>query len=221
MTAPWHYGKLYNYNNYGTYAGIQIGIYQDVPEAEENALDNFNGLTAYFMEGPIKGISVGDNCWWYKEIFEGEGEPRIMGIAFLRKNVFIMIHTDGSKEYFKDILPLCQSIDHDLMNGASYITLENTLQPPIVSSLQLSKNVLKLKETAFVTANASDPKGRKLEYIARGMAKNDKDPQNIFRIIAGVDFYFPEPFYGTHILECWVINEDNFFSKVYKTLVTF
>lgn len=218
----WHYGKLYRCSYYSTSVGIQIGIYQDVQEAEESALENLNGLTAYFMEGPIKGISVGDNCWWYKGVYEGESEPRIEGVAFLRKNIFMMISTNmGQRDYFKDILPLCQSIDNDLLNGASYLALENSLHPPVVNSLQLSTNVLKLRETAFVTVSATDPKGKKLEYITRGMSKNDNDPENIFRILADVDFYFPDPFYGTHTLECWVINEDNFFSKVFKTSVTF
>jgi len=192
---------------------IMAGVYPSVEEAEEVVLKHINNLTASYQEGPVMGESIGDNAWWF-----GSQEFPVESIVFVRKNVFFSISIMESKGQI-DILSIAKAVDMDIMNGTDYIPRTNSLNPPRIESLGLSKTSVNEGETSVLTIQATDPAGKKLFYsVNRGFQSREKE--NVFTIEAIRD-YFPEPFFGSHILEAWVANEDNFFSKVFKTQITF
>ena len=209
-------------NSDGAIAKIHIGIFPSVSETEELVLDILNEGSGGASEGSFNGIDIGDNDWYYGYT-TSDGEHELSSIVFIRKNVLICIGpTDVSSEnYYPDMLTLAQKIDEDIMKGTPYVILKDTLSPPVINSVSLSKSTLAENEEATITINASDPLSQIEHYRTLGGAiKYEDDPVNVFRTIAdrGV---FGEPFYGTHIIQAWVINEYNFFSRIYEIELTF
>jgi len=219
-----YWGKRYGLkrDKDGIDADFQIGIYPSVEEAEEAVLGYLNSVPAYWINGYKDEKAFGDNYWYAEVKYDGEESPRIYATVFQRKNIFILMSNGAfhSKNYF-DLFPVARSIDSLVVNGSPWIGLSDILDPPVVSSIQLSKQELKLNEMAVMTVKAYDPKGKKIEYArSPGIMKNADDPANVFRIYASRDNW-GEPFYGTHIIEAWVVNEDNFVSRKFATQITF
>ncbi len=217
--------KKYSFksNINGAIVRICIGIFPSVREAEEVVLDSMNEAAGGGKEGPFNGVDIGDNDWYYGYYTSPDKEYKLSSIVFVRKNVIIMVGpTIASREgYHPDILSLAQKIDNDIMTGTSYLMLTDILSPPVIQSVSLSKNVLVEGEEATITINASDPLSQIEHYRTLGGAiKYENDPVNVFRTVADRGL-FKEPFFGTHTIKIWVINQNNFFSKIYEAQLTF
>ena len=112
------------------------------------------------------------------------------------------------------------NIDNDLINGSTYIKMNDVLTPPAIQSVTLSKNKILEGEESLMTINASDPSGHIAHYLMTpGPSKDGRDPVNVYRIQANRD-KFPEPFLGKHTIEVWIVNNDNFFSSKESVEVT-
>ncbi len=217
--------KKYSFksNINGAVLRICIGIFPSVKETEEVVLDSMNEAAAGGKEGPFNGVDIGDNDWYFGYYTSPDKEYHPSSIVFIRKNVIIMVGPTiaSSEDYYPDILSLAQKIDDDIMKGAPYVILTDTLSPPVIHSVSLSKNVLVEGEEATITINASDPLSQIEHYRTLGGAiKYENDPVNVFRTVADRGL-FKEPFFGTHTIKIWVINKNNFFSRIYEVKLTF
>ncbi len=197
---------------------LRVGIFPTVQEAEETTLRYLCSNSGPYKEGSSLGLNIGDNCWYREEITGGSGTAILSKILFLRKNAFFQLGIGADKI---DIIPIAEAIDSMLIHGSLYIELSNTLDPPVITDIQLSKKEIETDDVSFMKVIAYDPKGKKLEYERTpGIVKSADDPDNMFRIYASRDNW-SEPFYGSHIIEAWVINEDGFVSRKYSTQITF
>jgi hypothetical protein len=217
----WYWGYLYGFyaqddNKRGV--SFQIGVYPSVQTAEETALHYLNTISLFFMEGPIQGKSIGDNCWY---AFNTNTDQKVRYISFLRKNVFVMIGIDFNAPHPPpDILELCREIDSDIMNGARYISFADKPDPPSVTSVQVAKSILREGETTIVTITGSDPKGKRLDYQGE-FPGTRLEAENTFLVRFSRD-NTPEPYWGTtQTFTAWVVNEDLFFSERKEFQITF
>ncbi|MFC1574143.1 hypothetical protein ACFL30_03075 [Candidatus Latescibacterota bacterium] len=225
--ALWYTGKSYRFkNSINEELFITIGVYPSIQEVEETVLDYMNSMSAAFKKGPFEDINIGDNYWWSDiTLYQNQtSEKRISSIVFIRKNVLIVLHSPVSSKkikYFTNMLEVALNIDNDLMNGATYIKLDDVLTPPVIHSVSLSKSKILEGEESLMTINASDPSGHIAHYLMTpGPKKDGRDPVNVYRIQANRD-RFPDPFLGKHTIEVWVVNNDNFFSSKASVEVTF
>ena len=186
-------------------------------------LDILNEAAGGGREGPFNGVDIGGNDRNYGYYLSPDHEYNPSSIVFVRKNVLINIGPTyiSKKDYYPDILSLAQKIDNDIMKGASYVMLTDILSPPVIHSVSFSNNVLVEGEEATITINASDPLSQIEHYRTLGGAiKYENDPVNVFRTVADRGL-FKEPFFGTHTIKIWVINQNNFFSRIYEAKLTF
>ncbi len=219
--AIWYNDVLYAFNRQTDQQSISIcvGVYLSVQEAENAALDGLADRSERLTAGPVRGEQIGDNCW-YSEMSYGN-EKRLETIAFVKKNVFIVISAHNN-EFSPLLLDLGKSIDHDIMNGSSCLTLADAPKPPVVNSIQVSINELRDGDTATITVSAADPEGKRIEYHqSSGINKLDIDPENVFRIQVSEDSIVRKFLGTTQTFEIWVVNEDNFFSQKKQFQVTF
>lgn len=201
---------------------IRIGVYSSVNEAEEEVMMYLTEwYTGILHPGPIQSINIGDNCWWASGIYSDQ--MTLSNITFVRKNAFISLSTSevNQQKYYPELLALAQIIDNSLMQGASYVGLEKTVHPPVLSSYILSKSELRMGESATLTLQGSDPRGKALEFYTLGVPIHRKDdPSNVFRIEVSSD-NFENKQSVMQLIRMWVVNEDNFFSDIVQTYITF
>jgi len=201
---------------------IRVGVYSSVFEAEEKTMTFLTELyTGVLTQGPIKDKYIGDNCWWASNVNTADG--MITNITFIRKNAYFSIDTFDiiPYRYYPALLSLAQIIDDSLMKGASYVSLEKMISPPVLLSYILSKSELKMGESATLTLQGSDPRGKALEYYTLGVPIHRKDdPSNVFRIEA-TPANFENKQSVMQLIRMWVVNEDNFFSDIVRTYITF
>ena len=224
--ALWYTGKSYRFkNSKNEELIITLGVYPSIQEVEETVLDYMNSISAAFEKGPFEDISIGDNFWWYDiTLYRNQiAEKKLSSVVFIRKNVLIVLHSPVSSKkikYFSNMLDVAMNIDNDLINGSTYIKINDVLTPPAIQSVTLSKNKILEGEESLMTINASDPSGHIAHYLMTpGPSKDGRDPVNVYRIQANRD-KFPEPFLGKHTIEVWIVNNDNFFSSKESVEVT-
>ena len=128
---------------------------------------------------------------------------------FLRNNALFIMSCSHNYGKLKD---LATKIDNDIINEESYISIENSISLPKINSITVGKSNFKEGESTKITVNAIDPGNEALEYIFQGLFHNDYDPENVFTFTASRD-YVGEPFFGSHTIEFYVINESNVLSR--------
>lgn len=211
----WNRGREYVFNRESNKAliFIKVGLHPSVREVEELVLDYLNSISMVMKEGPVMAEPIGDNLWWAAE---SSDSSMVTHILFIRKNAFISLHSYSNI----DLKALAKSIDDDIMKGASYLTLKNSISSPIINSMCISKTALKEGETAKITINATDPEGEPLEYMFHniGLARFEGDPENVFTLTASRD-YISEPFFGSHNIKFVVINKSNVVSSTTEITV--
>ena len=207
----WNWGRQYVFLRDSDKASIYImlGLHPSIKDTEERVLDLINSISMYMYEGPVNGELIGDNLWWAAD---GSNPNKVTVIKFIRKNAFISLSSDEI-----DLIALAKAIDNDILKGSSYVTISNSISPPVINSVTALKIELSEDESTKLTVNATDPDGEPLEYISHmGASNNGIDPENVLTIIASRHIFNEQPFFGPHTIEFYVINESNFVSLVYK-----
>ena len=223
-----YHGLSYEFKNSDNKRlAVKIGVYPTIRDAEEAVLDYLNDVAGIFSEGNDGNVIIGDNSWYYEiklNTAENEIISRFESIIFIRKNAIVGVFSGAgnSAHYYPDLLKLAESIDNDIMNGAPYIKLSDTLNPPVIHSVSLSKSKIQEGEESIMTIYAYDPAGHIAHYrLTPGPEKDWSDPKNVFRIYADRNRFPDEPFFETHKIEVWIVNNDNFFSSKAIVEVTF
>ncbi len=204
-------------NNSEKQITFMVGLHPSVREAEESMLDALNHQDFISMkEWPSNEAKIGESAWYY---LNGRQSGYKDGVAFIRRNAVFWIYTGPEPEYI-GIETLARGVDQDLMNGAPYIKIQDKLSPPVVQSVDLSQSVYRMGERGTLTIQGSDPEGYSIMYgdSWTGFGRSGNQTQ----IIAdNRNWYDKESFFGTHVIQCWVVNENNLFSSIKEVTVTF
>jgi hypothetical protein len=209
--AHWNWGREYVFRREGDKEAVfvKVGLHPSVREVEELVLDYLNGISLIMREGPVMGEAIGDNAWWSAT----STPPIVTNIVFIRKNALFTL----SFHSYDKVKALAKAIDDDIMGGASYITIKDSISPPVINAISVSKRELKEGEAAKITISATDPEGEPLEYQSYpGLFRANGDPENVFTLIASPD-YIPAPFFGSHAIKVVAINENNAVSRILET----
>lgn len=210
----WNYGREYVFRRESDKATVfvTVGLHPSVGEVEELVLDYLNSISAVMRKGPIIGELIGDNGWWLSPSFA----PHIVtNIVFIRKNALFIL----SSHNYEEMKELAKAIDNDLMGAAFYITIKDSISPPVIDAISVSKKDLKEEEVSKLTVSAIDPNGEPLEYqFSPGLVRRKGDAENVFTFIASPD-YVPTPLFGLHTIKVVAINKSNVVSRVFETEV--
>jgi len=194
-----------------------IGLHPSVRAAEDAILDMLNiQVNISMIENTTS--PVGDNSWHDTRTKSPE-DPNV--IAFIRKNAVVFFLHAGEKIEDVNLLPIANAIDATLVNGASYITITDTLNPPIVHSLELSKNAVGEKERVEIIIHASDPEGNPFYYCSNAIDPFGVKGKNILPYFPSQGYFPDEPFYGPHTIKAWVVNDNCLFSNIVETPIIF
>ncbi len=203
--------------NDGQQIMLKVGLHPSVREAEEAMLDAMlEQINIPMTEWPAGEEKIGESSWFFTS---SKSEQR-KGVAFIRRNavVYIYVH-DWSKDF--DVVSLAKAIDQDLVNGAPYVTIQDKISPPIVQSIDLSQSVFRMGEKGTITIHGTDPEGHRIinygnSWIGFGLSENQTTVYADNR-----NWYDKDSFYGTHVIKCWVVNENNLFSSIKEVTITF
>ncbi|MFZ5517613.1 MAG: hypothetical protein ACOY90_13280 [Candidatus Zhuqueibacterota bacterium] len=212
--AQWNRGREFVYQKSDNQVSVflTVGIYQSHEDAVKTALAYLKSISGIMQEGPIQGVSIGDELWWSSP---NPDSTNVADILFIRRNALFRIN---SRSYGK-VIDLAKAIDADILEEESYISIENSITLPKINSITLSKNSLKEGESIKITVNAIDPRNESLEYqYLFGLFNVESDPENVFTFIASRN-YVPEPFLGVHTIEFVVINSRNVVSRISEIAV--
>jgi len=114
---------------------------------------------------------------------------------------------------------LAKSIDNNILEEASYLTIKDAISRPVINTISVSKRDIKEGEFSKITINAIDPEGEPLEYeFFPGLGRTEGDPENMFTFRASRS-NVPEPFFGSHTIKVVVINKSNVVSRIFETEV--
>jgi hypothetical protein len=205
--------RLYNFGS----IDIHVGLLPGVREAETAILDGLYDSNMYWEEWPAEWNKVGDSAWYKRTYISKDGDSYIGGVAFIRKNAIIWL-TMGPNEGV-DFREIAEVIDRDILTGADYLKVEDKIAPPVVTGVSLTKRTLREGEWTDITFQASDPSGSSLKYFASGVYD---EKTNSWRYSANRASLLPGvPFEGPHTVTCWVVNENNLFSRITEETVTF
>jgi len=195
-----------------------IGLHPSVSAAEDAMLDMLNSqFNIPMVEHNV--VSLGDNSWRYRLNATVKPEDPY-SIAFIRKNAVVYFLHAAEKIEDVNLLPIAKAIDDALLNGSSYLTMTDTINPPIVLSLSLSKNAVGENEKFTATIQASDPEGSPLYYCTNATSMDARE-KNILSLRPSRAFFPDEPFYGPHTIKAWVVNDNCLFSNIVETPIIF
>lgn len=94
---------------------VSVGIYPAIPQAEESVLDILNSTSAIHKPGALRGDSLGNSCWYYKNT----AGP--VTITFIRKNVIVRVFSDD----LATAESISRKIDADILSGKNSIELKD------------------------------------------------------------------------------------------------
>lgn len=163
------------------------------------------------IEFSDKDFNIGDKCWWMVDPIS----PDTVQYHFTRYNIFILVNSHT----YNDIQQLAGLIDKDIINGANYVSKEETISIPVIYLVSAEKTEVWEEETVKIFVSASDPFKKKLEYVFNyGLFHIETDSINVFTFKASRDMV-SEPFFGAHTFEFQVINENLVISETAKVTI--
>jgi len=208
--AKWNLGREFVFQKSDDPINVflTIGLHQSPGEAEAVALDYLNEISIRMTEGPLVGLTIGDKLWWWSP---NSDSNKVTNILFIRENALFIL----SSHSFTKLKDLAKTIDDDITERATYITIKESISVPKVISIASAKSSLKEGESTKITIHATDPNNEPLEYQTQpGLAKLETDPENVFTYVASRD-HVPEPFFGSHDIKIVVINKSNIVSDIF------
>lgn len=213
--GKWNYGRefVYKINNNEANVFISVGLHPSAEIAEKIATSYLNSSSIRMKEGAHKGISLGDKFWWYA----GSDSNNLTNIVFIRKNSLILMSCSLS---YSDLKSLAKKIDGDLIIGASYVTIAESINTPEIKSIIMEKHTVEINENLKIVIDAADPNHESLEYqFSPGLLQFSSDAENVYTYRASRN-YIKDPD-GTHVVRLVVINESNVVSPISETRISY